>query len=154
MNIAIIEDEDPKLDALLQFLESSNLGKNVRVARSVRSGMTLLRDYQPDLLLLDMSLPTFDISANEPGGRPQGYGGIEIIRHLDSSDSSFPIIVVSAYPAFAKDGKNIELKKLAVELMRDYPNLIRGVVYFNPVQENWSDELASLIKSCATGGGA
>jgi CheY-like chemotaxis protein len=150
MNVLLVEDEDPKLAGVIHFLEEFHPEIHVAVARSVKSGLESLKTTLPHLLLLDMSLPTFDITAIEPGGRPQGFGGIEVIRYLDSIDTTVPTIVVSGYEAFAKDGKNIELKALASELMRDYPTIIRGVVYFNPLDGEWARDLERLLGECTT----
>ena len=84
MNVLLIEDEDPKLEGIQKYLRERHPTFHVTVARSVKSGLAALRIQLPDLLLLDMSLPTFDITESEPGGRPQGFGGIEIVRYLDS----------------------------------------------------------------------
>ena len=150
MKILLVEDEDPKLAGIQRFLREFDLTIELAVARSVKAGIAELRKDKPDLLLLDMSLPTFEITSTEPGGRPQGFGGIEIVRYLDSVEAIVPTIVVSAYEAFAKDGKNIELKELASELHGEFPAIIRGVVFFNPIHGAWSEELADLIGSCKT----
>jgi CheY-like chemotaxis protein len=145
MKVLVVEDEDPKLDAILRLLRSLDCDVSIDVARSVKSGLAALKANMPDILLLDMSLPTFDISGSEPGGRPQGFGGIEIVRYVDSIGSELPVVVLSAYEAFSKDGKNIQLKTLGSELARDYPALIRGVVYFDPTRGNWSEDLTRLV---------
>lgn len=148
MNALLIEDEDPKLSVILRYIREHHPDLMISIARSVKSGLAALRAVLPDLLLLDMSLPTFDISESEPGGRPQGFGGIEIVRYLDSIDAPVPTIVLSAYEAFSRDGKNIQLKTLGSELMRDYPVLIQGIVYFNPMHGVWGTELSELIERC------
>src|SRR5215208_7034818 len=102
MQVLLIEDEDPKLLSIQKFLGELDPQIVVFTARSVKSGMASLRETRPDLVLLDMSLPTFDISGQEPGGRPQGFGGIELIRYLDAHEIQIPIVVISAYEAFSK----------------------------------------------------
>ncbi|MCQ8779993.1 response regulator, partial [Escherichia coli] len=80
LKVLLVEDEGPKQAHVVNFL--GFLGEvSVNVARSVTSAMTCLEIETPDLLLLDMSLPTFDIGEGEAGGRPQGFGGIEVLRH-------------------------------------------------------------------------
>jgi CheY-like chemotaxis protein len=145
VKILLVEDEDPKLAGIQRFLKDFGAGVDLDTARSVKAGMNRLRARLPDVLILDMSLPTFDITAIEPGGRPQGFGGIEIIRYLDSLDARVFTIVVSAYEAFAKDGKTIDLRALEVELTRDFPDIVKGVVYFNPLDVDWSVDLRALL---------
>jgi CheY-like chemotaxis protein len=80
VHILLVEDEAPKSTHIERFLK--NLAPNVVIslAKSVNSAFDALEQNVPDLLLLDMSLPTFDIGDRESGGRPQGFGGIEILR--------------------------------------------------------------------------
>jgi len=148
MKVLLVEDEDPKLESLQRFLEEQKCAAQVVVARSVKSALAALETETPDLLLLDMSLPTFDISANEPGGRPQGFGGVEILRFLESAEATIPTVIVSGYEAFAREGRNIDLNALAAELTKDYPQLVRGVVYFNQILGAWSGELAEILAEC------
>lgn len=149
MRVLLVEDEDPKLESLQRFLEEHNCAAVVVVARSVKSALAVLQSERPDLLLLDMSLPTFDISASEPGGRPQGFGGIEILRFLESTGSTIPTVIVSGYEAFAREGRNINLRALGAELAREYPGLLRGVVYFNQILGTWGAELADILTECS-----
>lgn len=146
MNVLLVEDEDPKRESLLGFLTREFPGLEVTYAKSVRAAIAEVRVKQPSLLLLDMSLPTFDIAPGEPGGRPQGFGGTEVIRFLDSEDVQVPTIVVTAYEAFPrKNGERIGYESLREELSRDFGGFFRGLVYFDSIQGQWSDELKKLI---------
>jgi CheY-like chemotaxis protein len=147
MNVLLIEDEDTKKTPILSFLGKNYPQMVVRTARSVKSGICALQSEVPDLLLLDMSLPTFDISAAEPGGRPQGSGGLEIMRHIDMLEIHTSVIVVTAYEAFSrKDGRRVDLTVLSKELKEDFPDIYRGIIHFNPMLGDWTQELDVLIQ--------
>ncbi|MDP3859334.1 MAG: hypothetical protein Q8Q73_16390 [Stagnimonas sp.] len=145
MNVLIIEDENTKLEAISRLVSSQRSDLKILAARSVRTGRSAIQADPPACILLDMSLPTFDISASEPGGRPQGNGGIEILRYLDAEELRPIVVIVSAYSAFAKDGRNIGLQAFSDELIGEFPELVKGVVYFDPIQAEWSRELLSLL---------
>jgi DNA-binding response OmpR family regulator len=68
MRILLIEDEVPKQEHILAALKELRPGATVNVARSVRTAIESIVAEQPDLLLLDMSLPTFDVGPKESGG--------------------------------------------------------------------------------------
>ena len=109
MNILLVEDEDPKRANIIRALNKIRPASDIIEARSVNSAITQLRSTVPDLILLDMSLPTFDIGPGEPGGRPQGFGGIEVLRYIDRFKLRVPVIVITAYEAFAREGRQIGL---------------------------------------------
>lgn len=146
MRVLLVEDEDPKRQHLLNFFSEVFISLEIELTASVRGAIDRLRIGTVDLVLLDMSLPTFDIAAKERGGRPQGSGGIEVIRFLDMMDLSIPIIVVTAYPAIQIDGRQQTLEEVRALLQREHPRLYRGLVYFNSVYGGWRQELETAMR--------
>lgn len=146
MRVLVVEDEDPKRDNILSTLADKYPEAKATIARSVSSAIKILRSDIPDLILLDMSLPTFDIGGKESGGRPQGFGGIEVLRYIDRFGADVPVIVITAYEAFAKDGQQIDLRVLGKQLTEAHPDNFRGVVHYNSVYETWQEELYNLIE--------
>jgi response regulator of citrate/malate metabolism len=61
VRVLLIEDEVPKQEHILSALKELRPLAAVRVARSVKSAIEEIVTHSPELLLLDMSLPTFDI---------------------------------------------------------------------------------------------
>jgi CheY-like chemotaxis protein len=147
MRVLLVEDEDPKRQHLLKFCDEVFESIQIELAASVRGAIDHLRVENVDLVLLDMSLPTFDIAAKERGGRPQGAGGIEVIRFLDMMEMSVPIIVVTAYPAIQIDGRQQTLDEVDVLLRGEHPRLYRGLVYFNSVYGGWRQELETAMRN-------
>jgi hypothetical protein len=93
-----------------------------------------------------MSLPTFDVGRLEAGGRPQGFGGIEFLRHMTLADINCPTIVITGYEAFPTHvGKPIELSQMRSDLEREFPKLIRGVLHYNSTYEEWKTALGSTL---------
>ena len=78
-NICIVEDE-PKIAALLgDYLQAAGYG--TRIVHDGAAAVQAIREYQPDLVLLDLMLP--------------GRDGLEICREL-RHDSRLPIIMLTA----------------------------------------------------------
>ena len=146
INVLIVEDEAPKLAHIKAFILQVLSSVAIRVARSVNSALDEIDDGLPDLLLLDMSLPTFDIDKNEAGGRPRGFGGKEIMRHMMLSGVKCPVIVITGYEAFPRDaGKPIELAQIKDELDLEFPNMLVGMLHYNSTYEEWKYELRNSI---------
>ena len=77
--VAVIDDE-PAIRTLLEY-ELGQAGFEVRTARDGLSGLDLLREWEPDLILLDVMMPKID--------------GISILPRYRSLTQA-PIVIVSA----------------------------------------------------------
>ncbi len=147
ISVLIVEDETPKFKHVKNYLVELCGHLEVSHARSVSSALDSLEDNLPDLLILDMSLPTFDISDNEGGGRPQGFGGIEILRSMLLENMQCPTIVITGYPAFQKDsGETVGLGDLIDELQREFGAFLKGTLHFNSTFSEWRIELQRILK--------
>lgn len=145
MKMLLVEDEIPKQERILSFLHESWPNANIRSARSVRSAIKEICAERPHLILLDMSLPTFEVGPNEPGGRPQNFGGIEVLRYMDLYDIAVPTIVITAYEAFSKDGHAVDHKSIHDELTTEHPKSYKGLIYYNSLFSEWRKSLSELI---------
>lgn len=150
MRILLIEDEDPKRRHIETFIRELMPTVDFRTARSFNSAVDALESELPDLVLLDMSLPTFEIGDQEKGGRPQGFGGTEILRHLKLSDLVCPIVVLTGYEAFPKGARQVDLAELEAELLGEFPDLFMGVIYFNSAYDEWKHKLSQLLERFAS----
>ena len=145
-NILIVEDESPKYEHIRSFFIDMIVDVNIVQSRSVSSAIDYLDDLLPDLLILDMSLPTFDISDQETGGRPQGFGGIEILRNMYLEEKFCPTVVVTGYPSFLKEsGEMVGLNELRVELLGKYDDFLKDVLHFNTTTNEWKNEMYRII---------
>jgi CheY-like chemotaxis protein len=151
MRILIVEDEDPKLRHILNYLKSSEPSHEISLARSVRSALEALEDDAPDLVILDMSLPTFDIGGDESGGRPQGFGGRELMRTMKLEENITPVIVLTGYDAFNKAGGQIGLDALNKELAEEHPVNFLGMLHFNSAYGDWQTKLRDLLRQVGVG---
>lgn len=149
MKMLIADDETPKLANIEQLVAREFSSIEIIKARSVRSTIAAILTSQPNILLLDMSLPTFDIAPGEDGGRPQGFGGIEVLRHVEFKGVAIPTIVITQYEAFPDNGKHVDLRELSKRLERDHPRSFVACVYYNSMIDDWHTELAEHIRSIA-----
>ena len=141
MKILLIEDEAPKRDNIRSLLDQMGLLDAVSEARSVGSAIRALRVNGFNLIILDMSLPTFDIGMGETGGRPQGFGGVEVLRYMERFKLATPVIVVTAYPAFSEGNQEIDLKSLTNKLRDQHPIIFKEIVFYNSMFSEWREEL-------------
>jgi CheY-like chemotaxis protein len=145
-HILLVEDEAPKRGHIQSLV--NELLPNVRLseARSVNSALDVHEAGSVDFMLLDMALPTFDISDQEGGGRPQGFGGIEILRHLRMADKQCPTIIITGYEGFKREGGDtVDLQQLRQELDDEFPDILQGVLHYNSTLDDWKIALKQSL---------
>lgn len=142
----LVEDESPKIRHITKFLEKLEPSVSILVAKSVSSALDKIEEVHVDLIVLDMSLPTFDVGHGEAGGRPQGTGGIEILRNLKFLGLKTPVVVLTGYEAFQGDkGGAVELSEIKAELLNEFRENLLGVLHYNSTLDEWKIELKSVL---------
>lgn len=83
LNILIIEDDDEKLMKITYFVETTFIDSKVSSARSYASGLRKIISLKgtTDIILMDMSMPSFDIAEHEPGGGTPEHFAEETFRY-------------------------------------------------------------------------
>jgi CheY-like chemotaxis protein len=145
MKILIVEDDENKRAQLGQFLHRSFPEAQCIEARSLQSGLRLIRETPPDLVLLDMTLPNYDAGFDEPGGQTHIFGGREFLRQMDRFDIAVPVIVVTQFETFGKGLHEIGLNELNAELLAEHGDLYKGSVYYHAAIHGWEEKLETLI---------
>jgi DNA-binding response OmpR family regulator len=79
-SVLVIDDDDSLRDTIAVMLEKE--GFTTAHAADGRAGLERALTFKPDLVLVDLRLP--------------GLGGVEVCKHLRSSNVKTPIIVLSA----------------------------------------------------------
>ncbi len=98
MRILVDEDDEFKAADLLRILMVILPDATVTRAASVTSALRAISSNRFDLIVLDMSLPTFDLSGPGGGGSPQGQGGIELLRLARRINVLAQYIIVTQFP--------------------------------------------------------
>jgi CheY-like chemotaxis protein len=145
MKILLVEDEAPKREHITQLLKAKVSRGIVRHAMSVSSALDMIEDELPDILLLDMSLPTYDIVERESGGRPQGFGGIEVLRHMKMSGNVCPTVIITGYEAFQSEDGPMDLACLSDKLSEEFPEILKAVLSYDSTYPEWKTELNKLL---------
>lgn len=145
MRILIVEDDDDKRRKIAELLIDRVPDVSVDEARSMRSGLLAIRNAAVDLLLLDMAMPTYDITVDEEGGTPQAFAGRELLRHMRELEVSIPAIVVTQFETFGQGLEALTLDQLDRQLSAEHPTY-KGTVYYNSASEEWKDALMRKLK--------
>jgi CheY-like chemotaxis protein len=150
--ILIVEDDPFKLKRLDEAIQSIVKDAKILNARSVNSGLEQIEEHAPNLILLDMSLTTFDIGPEEPGGRPQNFGGLEVLRQMDRASLKIPTIVITQHERFQIGNTEVKLESLLTNLMREHPDVVKGLIYYNSSQSRWRILLRRIVNEIVRSG--
>src|ERR1039457_1834582 len=145
MKVLIVEDDEFKQRRIAQVVREAYPDVELSLERSVNSGLSGIVERRPDIILLDMSLTTFDVGPSEPGGRPQNFGGLEILRHMDRLGVVIPVIVITQHERFARGSQEVHLSVVRGELQEQHEQVFRGLVYYNSARGGWEKDLRTLI---------
>jgi CheY-like chemotaxis protein len=143
--ILIVEDNEKKLEKLRSFLETefSSIELEERTSYNSASKEIALNYENYDLILLDMSMQTYDISNEESGGEPEPLAGKNILKQMYLRDIPTKVIVVTMYENYV-DGTRI--KQLDEELSENFPDNYNGYIFFSHNNFDWSKNLKESIK--------
>jgi DNA-binding NarL/FixJ family response regulator len=144
-NIIVIEDDFKKKEDIRNFL-SSDLGvKNITIKESYQSGLRALIKNEYDLLLLDMSIPTWDKSIDEPGGSFEKFGGFKILKEISRKKRPVNTILITMFDDFGESDTSITLSQLNDLLKKEFPEIYKGAVYYNTREDKWKNDLTDFI---------
>ena len=89
MKVLFVEDENVKQSNIVTYLKDELGVENISVVNSLMGGMLALRNGKFDIVLLDMSLPLYDINGeDEELNEFEAFGGIEILDEIDRKELS------------------------------------------------------------------
>lgn len=143
MRILLVEDIQEKAKAVMKFLSKEFPDIEVIRKESYNSSLReiIQNNKKYNLVLLDMTMTTFDVSVEEDGGEPEPIAGCNIIDSMYLRNIKTKVVVVSMYESF--DG--IRMTELDDELRTLYPNLYMGNVHFAFSKTDWQLELKHFI---------
>jgi DNA-binding response OmpR family regulator len=145
MLIYIVEDDDLKLEKLNSFLESTLPNHHYKIGGSFQSGLRLIESETPDLVILDMTLPTFDRAPNAREGRPRPLGGYDLLRKLQLRRIDTKVIILTQLVSFGEDSKKVSFDEITERCRLEFPNLFIDSVYFDQGDISWQIRLLELI---------
>lgn len=144
MNILVIEDNPLKREKIVEYL-SLEPKNRVKEAASYNSGLTIAAEETFDLIILDMSMPTFDRSDTTHGGRFRAVAGKDIATRLKRANRLVPFVVLTGYTDFSTDSQNLSLEQID-SLLAELGGCYRGCIFFDSTNSQWKEKLTQVIE--------
>ncbi len=147
--VLLVEDIQLKADAIINYLKKQFKDMEIERRESYNSAIkSIYNDAgKYDLILLDMSMSTFDVSVEESGGVPEPIAGQRILDGMFLRNIKTKVIVVTMYESF----NGIRLKELDEELHSEYPDNYYNYVFFSYQKNEWKEQLKKYIKEIIYG---
>ncbi len=144
MRILFIEDHPYKQGQIFGFLTEKYPSAKVTIKNSYNSGLKELKENNSDydVILLDISMPNYDISAEESGGDFLPLAGKLILKEMYLREIDTKAIVVTMYGSF-EDGT--KMNDLDTQFKTEFSDNYIGYVYFSAVSTEWRKQLEILI---------
>lgn len=143
--ILLIEDSDHKRVRVLSFLRENFSGLLISEANSFNGGCKAVEREEYDIVLMDMSLPTYDRSATDSGGKFRALGGREIARKIIRRKKCTKIVFLTQYDSFSDEIHSLNLRMLDSELKRECGDNYAGLIYYDSSKSSWKDELGRIL---------
>jgi DNA-binding response OmpR family regulator len=96
--ILIIDDDQAVRGAQMRLLERA--GYDVREAASAFAGLDIAREWPPDLIMLDIAMPT--------------VSGLEALKVLKAKPATRDALIV-AFSAFITDGEEVRYRRIGFD---------------------------------------
>lgn len=142
MKVLLVEDDEHKTNDIISYIESLNKKIEVAIARSVESGVQAAVDNQYDLILLDMTIPNFDITEKSDGGKSYKNGGEIIVKELLDEEVEFRCAVITQYETF----NNETIDQISQRISHLCGDNYLGYVKYSTNTESWRQGLKEYIE--------
>ena len=147
LRVLLVEDDENKRLQIVNTLNTRSEVGSITQAKSYKSGLRALLGEEFDLVLLDMTLPMFDVGPNEHGGKTEVYAGRDLFKQMERRRIFTPVILITQYTSFGEGEEQLTLDELDSHLGKQHPNQYLGHVYYDAVQEEWKTTLDNLLAS-------
>lgn len=143
----MIEDNPLKADRICSYLEEQFPAATISLYGSFQSGLKAIEDASPDIVLLDMNLPTFDRGPNVREGRNRPLGGYDLMRKLRLRNILPRVVVITQLESFGDGEDEMSFDELTVLCEKEFPSMFAGSVYFSSSDNEWQEDLTRLMNN-------
>lgn len=146
IKILVVEDNEYKRSRIVELINTEFNHCKLFECYSFTSAWKMISKEDFDLILLDMSLPTFDKTDSEPGGAFRVFGGKELARKMNKRKIRSKFIFITQYKSFSDNISSLSFDGLKTELLELYNEKCLGFILYSNTQSEWRDELVCNIR--------
>lgn len=142
--ILLVEDVYDKSEKIKKCVRGAFPDIEIAECSSYHSALKEIFEnyHEYSLILLDMSMSTYDQNVEEFGGIPEAMAGKRILEGMFLREIPTKVIVVTMYENFGGEG----IKQLDKEFKSEYVENYLGYVFFSFNKSDWQKLIIDLIK--------
>lgn len=143
--LLIVEDLEQKANAIKAFIQKEYPFIQIVQTESYNSSLKeIFTNHEKyDIILLDMTMSTFDISEEDHGGVPEPLAGQQILDGMFLRDITTPVIVMTMYKSFA----GIGIADFDKNLSEEYSDIYQGYIFFVYNSNDWKEKLKKYLNN-------
>lgn len=142
--ILFVEDNAYKRIRVVEFLKSLPYELSIDEAYSFASGSQKLHE-EYSLVILDVSLPTYDKDSHGSGGRFRPFGGRELARKIIRRNIDAYVLFITQYEAFSDKETSISFDELRIELSRECGDKFLGLIHYDSSKTAWKENITEIF---------
>lgn len=140
--ILLVDDDDYKIANIKSFLEEEK-EYDISIENALNPGLRRLLKEKFDLILLDMSMPTFKITESKSFN---SFGGIDFLKEMRRKKNRTPVIIVTQYEIFGEGISRKNAETIDQECKEAFENY-KGIVIYSSTKNTWKEKLLQTIGS-------
>ncbi|WP_186080647.1 response regulator [Burkholderia gladioli] len=146
MGILIVEDDSFKYSKVAELLREIFPDAELLHCDNVHGAINYVRSESPNLILLDMSLPSHPAVAGEGSPVSMPAGGIEIILELKIlRKTDIQIIVLTQYPDVEIEYEYYSIFDSEQAIKNLYGIQAVSVVHYDNDSNEWKEKLRDIL---------
>jgi CheY-like chemotaxis protein len=145
MKVLVVDDDPNKVKQLRDCVSDLLPRAEVVTCRSYQSGLKAALFEKPDIIVLDMTMPNYDVGGKESGGRERRYAGQQILRQLKRKMAVTRSVVVTQFEQFGEGEQLVTLEELSRNLAYEFGESFLGTIFYQAGDTHWRDEMKHLL---------
>jgi CheY-like chemotaxis protein len=146
MKVLVVDDDPNKVKQLRECVSDLLPQAEVVHRRSYQSGLKAALFERPDIIVLDMTMPTYDVGGKETGGRERRYAGQQILRQLKRKMAESRAVVVTQFEQFGEGDQLVTLEELSRNLTQEFGEYFLGTVFYQAGDTHWREVMKQLLE--------
>jgi len=145
LRVLVVEDSDHKRVKVLDLIREARSDARVIEAKSFNSAARAIEVEEFDVIIMDMSLPTYDRTSTESGGKFRALGGRELARKVARKGHVAKIVFFTQYDAFSGPDSHT-LSSLKALLSSEIGGNFHSLIYYDSSQSGWREQILAALE--------
>ena len=139
--ILIVDDDHFKRNNIMFLLENMSENFTIINEKALNPGLCTLFESCPDVVLLDMSLPMFDLSEAK---NFEPFGGLIFLEEMKRKGALNPTIIITQYEIFGEGPAQRTSKEIDDLCKEKFPNYV-GLIVYSSSNNDWKEQLVKML---------